>query len=201
MNNKSITLQAAIILAVTEFANQGKEFSTHDITNNIRGKVNTGVLEIPEVESLSGIDAHRFDVKHAQVKSTFRNLYDNGTFDADYSTNRTFNGLFFTYKFQPTQITSNVPVAPLSTPVTVTATSPLSLFGSGVNRYISRIQNYIVNCSSRKMSPSIKQVQSAIKRGNKSTGVSSQELIKIIQSNLGYTVQIGSTNKTTYVVA
>jgi len=53
-----------------------------------------------------------------------------------------------------------------------------------------RISTYLKNCNSN---PTIKQVQSAIKRGNKSTGWSSDNILNIIENELKYSIILGAT--------
>jgi hypothetical protein len=197
MNNKSVSLKSAIFDVVVNFANRGNKFSSHDITRKLRSDVNSGKIEIPEIATPIGADAFLYDVKHQDVKSSFLELVENDQF-RDYKMSSVFNGLYYEYEF--TKFALPTPVAtpaPAATPAPV-ATSPTNQI-SITSSVIPRIVFYLSNCKTRGVSPSIKQVQSAIKRGNHSSGVSSSELMICITRNLGYSVQKGKSFKSSFV--
>ena len=185
---QSVTLQTAILMQVQAFAKNNQSFSVHDITRTIREKTAQGELEIPEVE-VSGA-SFRFDIPHAKVKELFDELRRTGVFDPEFSLSRQLvNGMYFEYTPQlinsgnvsaqtPAPVTPvpapvNVPVAPSVTPVT--------------NDITTRVQQYLAGCVARNFRPTLKQVQSAIKRGAFSTGTSCEDLKTTIQG-LGFTV-------------
>jgi hypothetical protein len=184
---QSVTLQTAVLMQVKEFAQNNTPFSVHDITRTIRSKTAQGELEIPEVE-ISGA-SFRFDIQHAKVKALFDELWRTGVFDPDFSLSRQFNGMYFQYT--PSLINggavagiSVAPQAPLTAGVPTTSATNATTLPSDVQ---SRVATYLTNCAGRNFRPSLKQVQSAIKRGNASTGWSCEALRDYIEG-LGYTV-------------
>jgi hypothetical protein len=187
----SVTLQTAVILAVKNFGTNGQTFSIHDITKAIRNQCNNGELEIPEVE-ITGGGQYRFEVEHTKVKALFLDLFNSGAFDNDFALLEEFNRAngFRTYTPQ-TQVntpTSPVPVvgtAPITTPV-VTISAPTASTTKSIDSEVQgRIQKYLDNCKNRNFRPSLRHVQSAIKRGDHSTGYSVEDLRDFIQG-LGY---------------
>jgi predicted metal-dependent hydrolase len=184
----TVTLQTAILLQIKEFATSGKTFSAHNITESLREKCNTGKMEIPEIEDLSGNDSYRYNVDHKNVRNLFNEMRDNGVFDADYQITKSYNGMFFVYT-----ATSTTPVQPSNSPVPsgmIVSQTPMPAaqhFQLATAEIKRRVEQYLDNCKTRNFRPSIKHVQSAIKRGNHSTGISSSDLIDMI--DLGYSVE------------
>lgn len=188
----SVTLQTAVLMQVKEFATSNTSFSVHDITVALRQKTQNGELEIPEVEVNGG--SFRFNIEHSKVKALFDELWRNGVFDPDFSLTRQFNNMYFEYTptlnstVSPTVSAPAAPVSFASTPV-VAATSPATsnkIVSKG--DVIDRINLYLENCADRSFQPSLKQVQSAIKRGDVSTGWTCESIRDIIVDDLGYTV-------------
>lgn len=189
---QSVTLQTAVFEQVKEFATNSQTFSVHDITRTLREKVAKGELEIPEVE-VSGA-SFRFEIRHDKVKALFDEMYRTGTFDPDVTFTRVFNNMYFDYT--PTLVssvgqsgpTSAPVVAPSVPPVTPSVTTaPVVAPVTTPSDISARVALYLSNCVARNFRPSLKQVQSAIKRGDASTGYSCEELKATAQS-LGYTV-------------
>lgn len=186
---KSVTLQTAVLMQVKEFAANSQQFSVHDITRTLRTKTAQGELEIPEVE-VSGA-SFRFEIAHLKVKELFDEMYRTGTFDPDVTFTRSFNGMYFDYT--PTLVSSvnqsSPVVAPVVTPSVTPSvtTAPIVAPVTTPSDISARVALYLSNCRSRNFRPSLKQVQSAIKRGDASTGYSCEELKATAQS-LGYTV-------------
>jgi hypothetical protein len=195
---QSVTLQSAVLLQVKEFANAGRSFSVHNVTQEIRNKVNSGALEIPEAEVTGA--SFRFDIPHVKVKGLFDEMYRNGVFNPDFTLDRQFNGTFFEYTPTLVATTGTVTPAPVGTsvpapvtpatpsytvaaPVTTTASSP-----AGVSRSVAkdRIGQYLGNCRNRNFRPTLKQVQSAIKRGEVSTGWTCEQIQDIVENDLGF---------------
>lgn len=183
---QSVTLQTAVLMQVKEFAAANQTFSVHDITRTVRDKVNNALLEIPEVE-VSGA-SFRFDIPHAKVKALFEELWRTGIFNPDFTLGRKFNGQYFEYT--PTSnsgapdVTPSVPSYTVS-PSTTTAAPSTSVSNDGSVK--SRVQQYLTNCAKRNFRPTLKNVQSAIKRGDMSTGWSCDSLKTVIES-FGYTI-------------
>lgn len=203
-NVSSVTLQNAVLLQVKEFVNNKQTFSVHDITCNIRSKASSGDLEIPEVE-VSGA-SFRFDIPHNKIKALFNDLWNTGVFDPDFTLDRKFNGTYFEYTpslvsgnavIQPGACTSSntiaatpaVTVQSQSVPTPTVQTPMFTLVRGKVPSSVvkDRVSFYLDNCQSRNFQPTLKQVQSAIKR-NVSTGWSYEELENLIENDLGYNV-------------
>jgi len=209
-NVPSITLQTAVLMQVKEFAQNNQSFSVHDITRVIRSKVQSGELEIPEVE-VSG-SSFRFDIPHVKVKALVDELWRTGMFDSDLSLNRTFNGRYFDYTTTvnvsnnssiasttsnipsvANALNSQVPVSPAQTPYPSVPVSNTSVRPAkqGVNNVVDNINKYLVHCNQKQMNPTLKKVQSAIKRKH-SSGWTCAEILNIVQT-LGFKV-----NNTSY---
>jgi len=194
-NVPSVTLQTAVLMQVKEFATNSQTFSVHDVTRSIRMKCSQGELEIPEVEVAGA--SFRFDIPHAKVKGIFDEMWRTGVFDPILTLNRQFNGTYFEYTptlTQPAVAATPAPAAPAPAPsVTVaspapsTATTTTTTSGPVPDSVVQdRIQTYLDNCEARNFRPTLKQVQSAIKR-DVSTGWSCEKIQDYIEG-LGYSV-------------
>ena len=181
----SVTLQTAVLMQVKEFASNNQSFSVHDITRTIRNKTGQGELEIPEVE-VSGA-SFRFDIPHAKVKALFDELWRTGVFDPDFTLSRQFNGMYFEYTPSPVGGAAYAGVSVTQTapqPSAPVATAPSAPVPDSVVR--DRIQTYLQNCTSKNFRPTLRNVQSAIKR-DVSTGWSCEKIQDYIE-NLGYDI-------------
>ena len=182
----SVSLQTAVLMQVTEFANNNQSFSVHDTTDALRKKVNDGELEIPEVEEQGA--SFRFNIRHSAVRANFRDMLNTGVFD-QFGLEETFpNGKFFVYVptiGSVTTATQQTPMAP-----SVAAPSPVAAPFVKPPRatIVERTKLYLNHCVSRNFRPTLKQVQSAIKRGALSTGWTCEELEEIIESDLNLTI-------------
>ena len=185
---QSVTLQTAILMQVKEFAAANQQFSVHDVTREVRQKVNNGQLEIPEVE-VSGA-SFRFDIPHAKVKELFDELWRAGTFAPDFSLNRQFTGVYFQYT--PVPVAQNsAPFVPTPSPVLSVAQPavvPPTATAAPATTVTDRINTYLNNCRARNFQPTLKQVQSAIKR-DVSTGWTCEKIQDYIEG-LGYSVTV-----------
>ncbi len=190
----SVTLQTAVLMQVKEFASNNQSFSVHDITRTIRHKTAQGELEIPEVE-VSGA-SFRFDIPHAKVKALFDELWRTGVFDPDFTLSRQFNGMYFEYTpsplaGSPTVQVSTPATAPVtqtvSTPAPVAPSAPATTSGPVPDSVVrDRIQTYLNNCTNKNFRPTLRTVQSAIKR-DVSTGWSCEKIRDYIE-DLGYDI-------------
>lgn len=194
---QSVTLQTAVLIQVKEFAQNNQKFSVHDVTRSIRSKTANGELEIPEVEVTGA--SFRFDISHAKVKALFDELWRTGVFDPDFTLTRQFNNAgYFEYTpsvlngVDPSQISTAPTPTPVPTPVTApqptvaptpVASNPQTAAESVVR---SRIMTYVNNCKARNFRPTLKQVQSAVKR-DYSTGWSCEKIQDYIEG-LGFKV-------------
>jgi hypothetical protein len=185
----TVTLQTAVLNQVNEFVQQGKVFSVYEITQAIRKKTAQGELEIPEVE-VNGA-SFRFDIPHVKVKALFDESWRTGIFNSGLS--RKYNGQYWEYSPSPVtasptvNVQASVPlmstVAPLQP---VVSKIPVTTFSKQVIQ--DRIKTYLLHCAASSYRPTIKQVQSAIKRGDMSTGWSCQEIQDLIVNDIGATV-------------
>lgn len=187
-NVPSVTLQTAVLMQVKEFAQSQQSFSVHDITRNIRSKTGSGEIEIPEVE-VSGA-SFRYDIPHVKVKQNFDEMWRTGVFDPFFTLNRQFNGQYFVYT---PSVASGAP-APTPVPVTAYVQTP-SKTGTSSGKVSqsevqTRVETYLDNCLDRNFRPTLKQVQSAIKRGNASTGWTCGELSDLIENELGHSIVV-----------
>jgi hypothetical protein len=179
---QTVTLQTAILIQVKELAGNNKTFSVHDITREVRSKVNAGILEIPEVEVHGS--SFRFDIPHAKVKSLFDELWRSGVFDPDFSLSRNFNGTYFEYTPTPVAAQASVTIAqPAIVPPSASVPS-----AAPATTVTGRIDKYLSNCQARNFRPTLKQVQSAIKR-DVSTGMTCEQIQDYVEG-LGYSVTV-----------
>lgn len=163
------TLQDAVQAVINNFIDNNQSFSIHNITRTIRDDVNNGDLEIPECEVRPGY----FEILHDDVRGAFNSLNTS-------SLTRVFDQRgFFVYSGTPATVNkiSNIPgfaTVPVST---VNITAPVKLDQSTI---ASRVGVYLTNAKARGFQPTLKQVQSAIKRGHQSTGWTIEELAPIV---------------------
>jgi len=191
---QTVTLQTAVLQQVSEFAANNTVFSVHDITVAIRQKTSSGELEIPEVKVQGS--SFRFDIPHSKVKALFDELYRTGVFDPNYRLDRVFNGTYFEYT--PTALASAVsvptpshaptpayvaPVTPAPVSVTTTTTTDKSISQTNANR----IHQYLTNCIAKNFRPTLRKVQSAIKR-NDAIPIPSCEELKQYIASIGYSI-------------
>lgn len=193
-NVPSITLQTAVLMQVQEFAQNSQTFSVHDITTVVRRKTASGELEIPEVEVVGS--SFRFDIPHVKVKAIFDELWRTGVFDPFLTLRRQFNGTYFEYT--PTQVANTctpVPAIPTNVnnvtlspaPPVVPALKVTSPPPTSDDNVKNRIRTYLNNCVTRNYRPTLKQVQSAIKRAA-STGWTCEQIGDFVEQDLGYTI-------------
>ena len=193
----SVTLQTAILMQIQEFVKNNIPFSIHDITRNLRDKTTKGEIEIPEVE-VNGNSFH-FNISHTKVKSHFEELWRTGVFDPDFYLNRQFNGMYFVYTATPVNISYNVdgisvtPQVQCSTGVPTTATTPngsgnSTLIGPDEQFIWSKVERYLIGCKSRDVNPTLKQVQSAIKRRHSRCSLYSCEELKHLIEKQNYII-------------
>ena len=199
MNNVPVvSLQTAVLNQVLEFAKSNTTFSLHDITRTLRDAVNTGVLEIPECEVPKN-DDFTYNISHPTVKTIFFELRKNDMFY--YSGIAVdipqYNGTYYEYKatVTPTQ----VPVVPVvvddpvvDTDATVIDTTEVDDVDVETDASVeNRVLTYLYNCERNKVNPTLKQVQSAIKRRWDSKTVTVSELLDVVKSS-GYSVKSSS---------
>lgn len=198
-NTPSVNLQTAVLMQVQEFVNSGQAFSRYDITKALRQKCNDGLLDIPEIEDTNPGVTNRYNVRKQAVDDIFEQLFANclanGLPPLTYSFNQAGGYRVFaadpnavqavpqpaTYVSQP-----NVPV-PVTVPPTVTPITPTTTVTLSDPEIRRRVGLYMDHCGKIGLAPTLKQIQSAIKRGSKSTGLSYREIANVATS-LGYKV-------------
>lgn len=207
----SVNLQTAVLMQVQEFVNAGQSFSRYDITKALRQKCSDGTLEIPELEIVNPGASYRYDIRKQAVDDVFeqlwRNCLANGlpALQVNYDRNlgyRIFSVDPNAVPATPTPVAATfapVPPSYVSTPPTAVVTLPpvnpnqitsipasalVPLTDAEIKR---RVTLYLDHCQSIGTTPTLKQIQSAIKRGNKSTGLSYREIANVAMS-LGYKV-------------
>ncbi len=173
----------------------GTSFSLHDLTTSVRALVNSGVYEIPAL-AIHG-QPFNYYIDHDDVKVYFYTLDRDGEFSQPL--NRTFDKTHFVFS------AANVVVAKSVAPEAVdklvaalranrnSSITTIKLTGQKVtppqntqnklerNEVVKRVRTYQTNCRFKSFTPTTKQIQSAIKRGNKSTGWTRSELKQIWQ--------------------
>jgi len=205
-NTPSVSLQTAVIMQIQEFSQNQQPFSRYDITTEIRRKCNAGELEIPECKSAT--NSTFYDIRKTAVDDIFEQLWNNGLCDgipalvSSYDRNRgyrlfTGDAISAGSAIPAPSMVAPSPVSPPPTPLNpptvklpippiamVPQTTMVTLSDAEIRR---RIDLYMTRCQKVGMTPSLKQIQSAIKRGNRSTGLSYREIANVAGS-LGYKV-------------
>lgn len=180
--NNTLTLQTAILNQIDEFIQDRVKFSIHQITCELRQKCNSGELQIPETRSFVDDDKFEYFIKHTDVKRIFVSLWETGALT---HLSRETNGMYFEYQLDPRFVpqSSNTPVQDSS----VSNSSDNTCDDDIKHRIIVYLNNSVV-------SPTLKQIQSGIKRKN-STGLTCAQL-EIIIPTLGYTIDPSSSSNT-----
>jgi len=198
----SVNLQTAVLMQVQEFVNSGQTFSRYDITKALRQKCNDGLMEIPDVEDTNPGASNRFNVRKDAVDAIFEQLYQNclvnGLPPLTYNYEPNLGYRVFSvdlaaagnvpapaaYASLPTAVPTPPPPAVPTLPTPLTPTSTVTLSDPEIRR---RVGLYMDHCAKVGVTPTLKQIQSAIKRKNKSTGLSYREIANVA-SSLGYKV-------------
>jgi hypothetical protein len=189
------TLEQLVQDTVDTFIALGQSFSVYDITTNIRNLANSGAVE-PIGTRVYG-QAFDFQIEHSDVKSIFNELYEDNGFSEPLSCS--FTGSYYLYSalgaVNPVAATVRAKVSPLQS-----LTQAVQKFGQAAKSataataalsavapkgaldeatVISRVRQYLDGCEQRGVTPTSRQIQSAIKRNGKSTGWSRSELDSI----------------------
>jgi hypothetical protein len=198
---KQATLKELVLGAVEGFLATNTPFSVYNITQSIRQVVNSGAVEVPALKVFG--QPFSFSITHEDVKHYFNELYEGSAFSQ--SLVRNSNGRYFEYQGLGTAspaltMLGNALVARRNASViAVPSTSALgknlnfannspSAAGAvlqatagklGRSEVIDRVRMYLQNCSRRGVTPTNRQIQSAIKRNGKSTGWGRSELDQI----------------------
>jgi hypothetical protein len=186
---KQKTLRELVVGAVEGFLITKTKFSVYDITLSIRQLVNDGSIEIPELR-VTG-QAFDYDIKHVDVRNIFLELNSNEEFSQ--ALVRSFNGMYYVYEGSG-QAPSSVgaifstmantlgQMRNTSTAKIPSASATVQSVANGKLIYsevVERVRTFFNNHKHANRRPTGKQIQSAIKRGNKSTGWSRAELLGI----------------------
>lgn len=197
-NVPSVTLATAVLMQVQEFISNNQAFSRYDITKTLREKTNNGLLEIPEIENTTG-GSPRYFVSKQAVDDIFEQLWRNCLVNGLPSLKVDFNAAGG-YRVFSADSTVAQSVSPQMSPPPTTVTpvspqmpnSPVLSFACGTSPSVvsdaeirRRVTLYMKHCQRCNYTPSLKSIQSAIKRGNKSTGLTKNELANIVMS-LGF---------------
>lgn len=201
MTNQA-TLKELVQGAVEGFLATDTPFSVHNLTTSIRQLVNSGAVTVPSL-FVDGKD-FKYEIGHDDVKFYFQELFNANSFSRQVG--RRFEDPYFLYfgvdsnsTTDPTSSTDTGdafsrltkalaamrPKSILSTPKTTNFDSSprvqVTTAKVGRNEIIKRVRTYFNNCSDQGFLPSSKQIQSAVKRGDRSTGWSRSELRQIWQ--------------------
>jgi hypothetical protein len=201
---KQSNLRQLVEGVVEGFLATDRTFSVHEITTSIREVVNAGLVEIPSLAVSN--EAFKYDISHEEVRYYFNELFLGNQFSKPLT--RSFNGTYFEYSAQKAPVTTlrpktlnfaNNPVAKMGTALGSLASALHSMRNASViavpsaastvqqaaagklgrTEVISRVRQYLTSCKQRGMTPTNKQIQSAIKRNGKSTGWTRGDLDKI----------------------
>ena len=202
LNIPSVSLQTAVFMQVQEFVNSGQEFSRYDITKALRQKCNDGLLEIPEVEDMNGGGNNniRYDVRKDAVDNIFEQLWNNGLSNGLPPLTCQYNRVLGYRVFSVDVGSASAVPTPTATPSAVPAPQVAKVVIPGIppsrpsnmvttlsdTEIRRRVQLYMNRCQTLGMTPTLKQIQSAIKR-NRSTGLSRQEIFNVVMS-LGWKI-------------
>lgn len=144
---KTLTLQTAIMLEISNLLFAGAPFSAHNVTQNIRVKVDDE-YELSDVEKDEEFDDDNDEwveftvIEHNQVKVIVHELHENGFIDA-------------IKRYNPKGYIEYVPTA---IPVSSNGTSNTVPIAN-VSPYYDKINDYLLNNGPA----TIKQIQSALK--------------------------------------
>jgi hypothetical protein len=200
------TLKEAVIAAILEqTAANGAVLSLHQITVFIRERTNTGEWEVLDCVARPNNQNIKFWINHDEVRRIVNDMYANQELDALGFTDRSYNGTYMEYSFgcAPTQPASSTATATTTAnavqsttvlPPVVTQTSGVAVTAD----VVSKVDSYIKNQKSIQNTPTIKQVQSAVKV----KGITCEDFYKVVM-NLGYNVVAGSdfNNHSTHRIA
>lgn len=196
---KQATLKELVLGAVEGFLATNSKFSVHDVTQSIRQVVNSGAVEVPAL-FVPG-QAFKFEITHDDVKFYFNELYTDSLFSQPLV--RKFNGTYFVYEgAQNSSQPQTSPMAAAGQAVTQLGNALAKLGNAssiavpqvqsaaaavqqaaagklGRTEVVNRVRLYLQNCSTRGVTPTNRQIQSAIKRNGKSTGWTRSDLDQI----------------------
>lgn len=201
---KQATLRELVLGAVEGFLATDTKFSVYGVTQSIRQLVNSGAVEVPALEVFG--QPFSFSITHDDVKHYFNELYEDSAFSE--SLVRNFNGTYFEYQGLGTAspaltMLGNALVARRN--ASAIAVPSMSAQGKSLNfankfgqsssaagavvqaaagklgrtEVVDRVRTYLQNCSQRGVTPTNRQIQSAIKRNGKSTGWGRNDLDQI----------------------
>ncbi len=194
------TLRELVKGAVEGFLVTDTKFSVHDVTQSIRHLVNSGAVEVPTLK-VSG-QAFNFEITHEDVKHYFTELYDDSQFSQQLT--RNFNGRYFEYQGINTASPATAMLRNALNALGNASSIAIPAQGKSLNfankyasaagvvtqvasaagklgrtEVVNRVRMYLQNCSRRGVTPTNRQIQSAIKRNGKSTGWGRGELDQI----------------------
>lgn len=185
------SLSNAVKDQVLEFINSGQSFSKYDITKALRQKCNDNLLEIPECLNPDSTNQFLYLIQKKDVDQIFEQLIANcslnGLPELETDFQRAPNGVpyrvFFVNQSASQVPTGNVYASAPTLGATATKVSASAITNPEI---IRRINLFMTRCTQRGIVPTLKQIQSAIKR-KKSTGLSYGEISQVAKS-LGFNV-------------
>ena len=175
---RTLSLTAAVIYTVGDFKKQQANFSAYDATKKIRDEVNAGELVIPNSES--GQDANGEPVQlvsHNDVKSVVTALYENGLMP-DYRKEYNRDGGYYEYIYDSVKLATPQTVNSNVIPVNFSS-STQKLYPANV---ATKIGSYVRNKFSKGERPSLKSIQSRLRRD---ASLTCREIAPIVKT-LGY---------------
>lgn len=197
----SVSLATAVLMQVQEFVAQNRPFSRWELSVALRDKVNSGQLDIPEVENTRPGATFRYWISKDRVDQIFEQLFQNCLPNGlpPLRMDPSPDGLYRVFSVDKSTVQTQVPApvvnvtipnpdptqqaAIASLPTAATPTKMVTLTDDEIKR---RIRVYMNRCKQAGIVPTLKRIQSAIKR-DKSTGLSYNEIANVAKS-LGYAV-------------
>ncbi len=164
----------AVLNTMANFVSTGTSFSAHDITKELRNQVNANNLRLTDLdeEMVGGVTTQRID--HDKVRTQVREVYESNVLPLD----RDFGRGFMLYVPRSASPAISNPTPSLSVP-TPQITSPT--FRQSPN---FPVQRYLSNKFRKSQAPTLKQIQSAIRR----KGSWTVRELKDVCESLGYSV-------------
>jgi len=184
--NKEISLQTAVLMQINEFVNSGQSFSRYDVVNALRQKCNDGFLYI---------DGFNKIIKKKIFNKVFDELWTCvlkiGLPALNCRLAQSPNGL--KYRLYSTNCNTEIPKSDnyiisksgtLGSDIdAIYKTNKIFTDDESGTLGYKRIKTYLINCVSKNVKPTLKQIQSAIKRRNGGPCWTCKDIHNIINSS------------------
>ena len=197
----NITLTVAILNVIRDFRNQGQSFSAHDVTRKIREYVNTDVITISDIDDNTNSNENDTSnasnvsfvtkVEHSRVRQLVAELFNNKHITGFTRRSKTTSEGVTYSSYEPAgadsvaNSTANPTANPTANSSDNSTTNPTANPTANPNARVNFIiASYLKNKTSRGEKPTLKSVQSRLKRETK---ISTFQIKNLVRS-LGYRV-------------